>query len=119
MKELFFHIPSVLGLCALAVIIVWFVFTLLKKNGKVRICTFLLSHFLLYLDLFLLRGVSFCTVGGVITFLTLLGFILTGRKKNGDPYFWIYCLFSVFLFLFILSIILLYRMDISFLALHH
>ena len=119
MEKLFFQTLSILGLSALLLIIVWFLMVLLKKRRKVQPCIFLLSHYLLYIDSFFLDEDNMCLIGSIILILTLLAFFIIDFKQKENQHFWVYVLFSVFLFILILYIIVLSQIDLSFLALQH
>ena len=123
MKELFLQTPSILSVLSLLILLVWLVLVLLKKPSRILVWVFMASHYLLYIDAFLLEGKGFILIGSIMFFITLFVCIAASVKKGlgieGLP-LTLYWFFLIFLFVVMVTLILIVyafsKMDFSFLA---
>ena len=123
MKELFLQTPSLLSVLSLLILLVWLVLVLLKKPSKILVWVFMASHYLLYIDAFLLEGNGFILIGSIKFFITLFvciaASVKNGLEIEGLPltlyWFFLISLFAVIVTL-VLIVFALSKMDFSFLA---
>ena len=122
MREYFCQPVTFLGILSIVLIAVWFLFVILKKCNEIKISLFILSHCLLYVDLFILNSSSgFYIVSSSILLLSLaagtLNFV-SHKKGHGklSKFKFIYLFLSIHLVFWMILIPIL-RSAVSILSL--
>lgn len=97
---------SLLNIIAIIISIIWFILFVTKKYEKVQIWVLMLSHYLFYINIFILEGWDNLFTPIVIVCIAVLAFfinLLSFKKRNRISNF-VYLIYTILLTLLIISV---------------